>query len=521
MNARGEGRATFTRGRRFAIGLNVLVASRGGPLAGGLLVYLVFRPEVRQRFDWTERRSFTLSERTLKVLYGLQQLEDVVDVYTVFRPTSVNDSGVHTPGLELVIQAIGMHCNDVVRELEVRSRGRVRAHAYDPNFTGHLQRINELSALIGERAVNVAIAVHGSRRRVLKLQDLAAYDTGAQGSPTYMEPRLHGFRDEESLVRAILSVTEEREIRLGFLRGHGERNPAAAGIDPSGRAGLNGWAQGLAGQNYQLRMVDLAGAAPLTREELDVLVIADPVEAIAEAEAERIARFAREGGRLAVLLGPNATTALDFPLLEQSLGVTRTPHPVGQETAFGDVRFTPNVFFTDVWSNHPIARPLKAERKKLLWRDACPVRALGGPQAGDIVVEPLSWTGNDAWLDRPDAEGARNHAFDPASEEKAGPYELAVAVTRPEGGRAVVVGCGNVFDDAHLNELPGNRVLAINLIDWLTDREQFISSVPVPFDVVQVDLTQQEYGRIFLYVVAGIPGLALLLGIAVYWLRRS
>ena len=36
--------ATFTRGRRVAIGLNVLIVSLLAPCVGGLLLYLLYRP---------------------------------------------------------------------------------------------------------------------------------------------------------------------------------------------------------------------------------------------------------------------------------------------------------------------------------------------------------------------------------------------------------------------------------------------------------------------------------------------
>ncbi|MGH7337406.1 MAG: ribosome biogenesis GTP-binding protein YihA/YsxC [Myxococcota bacterium] len=59
------------------------------------------------------------------------------------------------------------------------------------------------------------------------------------------------------------------------------------------------------------------------------------------------------------------------------------------------------------------------------------------------------------------------------------------------------------------------------LLEWLAEREQLISISPRPFDVPQIDLTAKEFGTIFLYVVAGIPAVALLLGVAVFWLRRN
>jgi len=38
---------------------------------------------------------------------------------------------------------------------------------------------------------------------------------------------------------------------------------------------------------------------------------------------------------------------------------------------------------------------------------------------------------------------------------------------------------------------------------------------------VRVDLTPTESTTILIYVVFGVPGLALLLGVAVWWMRRT
>jgi hypothetical protein len=514
---------TFSGGRRLAIGLNVLVASLLAPVAGGLLLYLSFRPELRRRFDWTARAAFTLAERTLRVL---GDLDEPVDVYTCFQPVPYNESGTFSPGMEAVIQTIGLHCNDLLREFELRSRGKLRAHVYDPNFTGHLARISELRTLLGEPALNVVVVAKGERKRVLRLPDLAAYDAGTQTSQALTRPTLHGFRDEEALAKAILSVTEEREVKVGFLRGHGERDPGAGGDDSSGRPGFAGWAVGLSAQNYALRSLDLSEAKAIPKDEVDVLVIADPVKPLADGEVEAIVRFAREGGKLLVLLGPSAANTLDFPLLSEVLGLSRRPHPVCQVTTVGDWKSRANAFFTETFSEHAIVKPLRSRGLRMAWRDACALAPTGRPDQAGILPAPLVWTGSEAWEDLPGENRQYNFEFDPGVEEAKRPYVLAYAVTRTDGegnelGRAVVAGCSAVLDNRTLQTAPNNRDFGLNAIDWLAEREQLIALAPRPFDVVQVDLTARESNAIFLYVVAGVPAIALLLGVAVFWLRRN
>lgn len=513
------GKTTFTRGRKWAIGLNVLVASLLAPLAGGLLIYLAFRPEARQRVDLTARSTYTLAERTTKILAGLSE---PIDVYTCFRPTPINASGGFSPGMEFVIGAIATHCNDLLREFELRSGGKVRLHAYDPNQTGHLARITELTRSIGESALNVAVVERGTRRRVLRLADLASFDEGTKTTQQYSAAVLHGFRDEEALAKALLSVTEEKSPRIAFLKGHGERSPVEEGMGAAGTIGLGLLGRALLAQNYEIATVELSGGAPIAAGEIDVLVLADPIEPLTDREIETITRYAASGGRLLVMLSPDAANSLDFPLLDQLYGLARTPHPVCQETRLGELKSEPDSFFTDSWSpDHPIVQPLRAKSLRMHWEKVAAIKPIGRAEQSDVVAVPLVWTGNAAWADLPDAGGKRNRAFDPGAETQL-PLTLAVAVERrAEGGRAVVMGAASALDSVNLAAGTANRDFALNAVDWLASREQLIAIAPKPFDVQRIDLTAAEFKTIFLYVVVGIPALGLLLGVAVFWARRN
>src|SRR6185436_5179862 len=184
--------------------------------------------------------------------------------------------------------------------------------------------------------------------------------------------------------KAILSVTEERAVKIGFLRGHGERSPGVAGTDASGRAGLAIWATGLMAQNYVLAAVELHDGTPLSRQDVDVLVVADPVKPLTAGESENVVRYAKEGGRVALLLGPNSANSLDFPLLEQLYGIARTPHPVCQVSTFGDFKLEANAFYGNAYGEHPIVKPLKSAPVMMFWRDACALRPGGAASASDL-----------------------------------------------------------------------------------------------------------------------------------------
>jgi ABC-type uncharacterized transport system involved in gliding motility auxiliary subunit len=515
--------ATYTRGRRVAIGVNVLVVSLLAPCVGGLLLYLLFRPELRRRVDLTARATFTLSERTQKVLEGLVQRAEPVDVYTCFRPTNFNDAGNLVPGLERVEEAIGTHCNDVLREFEVHARGKLRLHVYDPNASGHMARVEELSRRIGEPADNVVVVDSGERMRRLKLKDLAEFDQGAATTQSYTRPTLSGFRDEEALAQSILSVTTAQAPRVGILRGHGERAVDNANTGTP----LNRFMLGLLAQNYEFATVGLAEGESIAHDgakRIDVLVVAEPTKQLVDHEVATLVRFAKEGGALLVMLDPDSATSLDTPLLNEVYGLSRTLNPVCQETLYGEWHRNANVFETDLYSDHPITKPLRTKHMRTHWENASGLVPLGRAEQSKIVQNQLVWTGPKAWLDLPVANPAPgqkgNLQFDPGQETQS-QQVLGYACSLPGGGRAVFYGTASIFDDRLLDAANGDRDLALNTIDWLAQREQYIAIAARPFDEVRVDLTPTESTTILVYVVFGVPALALLLGIAVWWMRRT
>lgn len=511
--------ATYTRGRRLAIGLNVLIVSLLAPLVGGLLLYLLFRPELRRRVDLTSRAAFTLSERTQKVLASLASRSDPIDVYTCFQPTYLSDAGVPVPGLQDIQALIGTHCNDLLREFEVQAHGKLHVHSLDPNATGHFPRIEELGRRIGEPAINVCVVAAGERLRTLKLRDLAAYDEGARTTESMQRPSFYGFRDEEALAQAILSVVEEKEKKIAFLRGHGERAPEAVMVDAAGRGGLSRFVHALSAQNYAIVSIALVEGKPLTKDDVDLLVVAEPVKQLADHEVATLVNYAKSGGRLLLLLHPDSVNSLDFPLLDQVYGLKRSVDPVCQETQIGVYRNTmPTAFEIDQigYSDHPIVKPLKAKKLRTHWENASSCTAIGRVEQTDVELYPLVFTSNSAWIDLP----PHNLQFDPQAETRA-PQFLGYAAQLKSGGRMVCFGCAALFDDRLIESAAGNRDLGLDAVDWLAEREQFIAISPRPYDEVRVDLTQREFSTIFLYVVLGVPALSLLLGIAVFWMRRT
>jgi hypothetical protein len=120
-----------------------------------------------------------------------------------------------------------------------------------------------------------------------------------------------------------------------------------------------------------------------------------------------------------------------------------------------------------------------------------------------------------------------------------GPVSLAVAVSAPaaEGTpppsdgqnpeqpaskpetRLVVVGDSDFAANAFLN-IPGNRDMFLNIVNWLAQQENLIAVRPRDPEDRRISVSAGQDRLIFWFAVLVMPGLILLAGVHTWWRRR-
>jgi hypothetical protein len=112
-------------------------------------------------------------------------------------------------------------------------------------------------------------------------------------------------------------------------------------------------------------------------------------------------------------------------------------------------------------------------------------------------------------------------------EDTAGPVSLAVAVGPGEEekvpakkGRLVVVGNSRFAAGEGLQNA-GNANLFLNSIHWLTGAGKQIGIAPKTLEQASLALTRSQVRRIGLFSVLGLPALAVVLGVWVWYRRRD
>lgn len=475
-----------------------------------------------KRWDLTKSKIYSLTDQTLNVLKGL---EKDVELYVLFSPMDA--------------------MYDQVNELMGRYRAasdRLKVEFLDPERS--LVRAKELVEKYGISESNVIVVTAGESKKFIYQSDLAEMDySGIQmGRP----PTIKAFKGEEAITSAILSVTEELRMTIGFLTGHGEK-----GVDDYSGRGVSQLKAQLEKENYQVKTITLLGKESV-EEEISVLVIAEPRTAFMSQEIDVLRGYLEEGGRLLILSDPVFSQSgaeiitLGFePLLleygvkfqeEIVLDTGRMLPFVGAETIFVDTyRAHP---ITDKMQKVPVIFPLMRGVKTVSTAKNLKKTVLMTTTEegwGETNLELLLSKGQ-AEMDEKDQQGPITLAVAVEAEEKEGsaePWEeneeagsnteQEASLSEEESGdrvRIVAVGDSDFMTNDHVTNL-GNATFAVNLFHWLSERETLISIPPKTPEQAQLRLNQQQLNRIFIIVGLVMPALGILLGIIVWRVRRK
>jgi ABC-type uncharacterized transport system involved in gliding motility auxiliary subunit len=470
-------------------------------LAAALLVgvnYLSMRHW--KRGDWTRTQIYSLSETTRKILAGLKKPVRV----TVFM----------TPQKSRLYPE--------VRELLSRYQAaspKLEVEYLDPER--NIARAEKVVKELGIR-VNTIVFRSGDRKKYVEEDKLADFDYAGMGMGG--APSIKAFKGEEAFTSAILSVTEDRSSRVYFSKGHGE-----AAIDSTERGkGYSDAKQLLERDNLTVAAWDSLGKGDLPAD-ADVLIVAGPRTALLEPEVGALEKHLASGGRLFLLLdpvlpGPGAPPP-DFGLsrILDKYGVR-----VGNDLVVDPANALPMLGAETVLANrygdHPIVRSLAAEGLPVIFPLVRSVTKAAKPPEG-VAESMLVETSPDGWGETNLKQLESGIKKEP--DDTPGPVSLAIALGPSDEKKAdaktprvVVVGNSRFASNGALAN-GANGVFFANAVHWLTGREKQIGIAPKTPEQAAVSLTDAQVRRIGIVSILGLPGLAILLGLWVWYKRRD
>lgn len=484
------------------------------------------------RIDLTEEKSLSLSDETRKVLGLVNEEIRIVFPYYVQKNNGRQTAHVNALGKALELLRIYSSEQPLIRLSEVvnvpdeASRWQAVRQEYDL----FAKQFNRLIFCTGEKS--------GLRQTVMP-EDVAAFE-GNPGSPG-QPMQITSFQAEKAMTEAISRLIHRNRFNCYFTQGHGE-------FKLDGDYSMEALKHDLDASGFEVKALqpDRLRRVP---QDCDLLVIARPETPFSQAELDAVETYLSsggkdgKGGRLFVALGPDRS-GLESVL--KKWGVEVLPGKVLFEIReLEEMAQIALVVCKSASRIHPVTTPLvagtagrRADFGVEMLRPR-PLKVVGSPyQLSSEVL--LSTGGSSKGAGRSERyylEGGLSSGSG-VSPEARSDYKVAVATEQeklerppedwqPLATRLIVLGSGSLLLD---NSRKGggflngnNRDFVMNCVNWLVDREELVSGGgPTPQER-RIDLANNPSLRQFLFVTSVFlfPGVFLLLGVFVYFFRRS
>ncbi|MBK8476893.1 MAG: GldG family protein [Opitutaceae bacterium] len=451
------------------------------------------------RFDLTRNRFFSLSAETRSYI---DQLKEPVHIVIAFdtQPDNEDDAQARRDVISLVREYT----------YAARSSGQPRITSEELDVFQQTSR----AASLGIDAKNVIVFVCGERRHYLSGGDLYLIE----------EREKRAFIGERAFTAALLNVTAPARQKLYFLTGHGEMDPSSVAVD----RGLSQLRTELRVRNFEVDTLDLARTR-LIPEDAAMLLGVSPKAPYLPEEQERLREYlANKAGRLLLALDPDTNHGLDQLLqdwgvrAEDVLVLDTDPE---QSTEGGDL-------ILRTIAPHPITQLLLTNQITLLAGRVRVVRPdPNRPPDPTLKLTALVGASPTAWGEKSFRYVDRaqyDRGIDLKGTAAAPSLPVAVVSERVtaanlpfsvRGGRLIALASGDFLSNSRLDG--GNLVLARNAINWATERDAQLNIPPRSITKFQLSLSQTDLGKLRLGLLLVVPGAIAVLGLCVYWSRRS
>jgi ABC-type uncharacterized transport system involved in gliding motility auxiliary subunit len=318
---------------------------------------------------------------------------------------------------------------------------------------------------------------------------------------------------EQQLTNALLRLTRQSERWVVFVTGHGERRSSG-----ETNHGMGAFSQELERKGLNVQAVSLVESEIPTNTNL--LVLASPRTDLLPGEMDKLLDYVEAGGNLLWLTEPDTPDRLE-PLAER-LGINVLPGTVVDATTQMFGIENPTFVVITGYPRHGISRDMTTVT---VFPEAA---ALETNDSAAWNVLPLLTTLEHSWTEIGDIEGTVS--FDSASDERAGPLDIGVVLTRTPGDngddtestaseqRVVVIGDGDFLSNTYLGN-PGNLDLGLNIVRWLSHDDATIEIRVTAAPDTSLVLGRTAQAVIAIGFLVGLPLLLLLAGLVI-WLRR-
>lgn len=451
-----------------------------------------------ERFDFSRSQKFSLAPQTKTVL---KEFKQPLKIIIVSSPTFLSPASALLPDLRnLMTEFLFNKRQDLLVEYVDPTRNLTRAEDLKTKF--NLSRIDDL-----------IILEHEGRHRLVNILDTGEFDFSQipQGGP----PVLLSFRGEQALTAAMLPLLKPNTEIVAFLQGHGEPDPSIQ---------LSTLASAIVDQNARVQTLSLASSDSVPPE-VSAIVIAAAKSDLDERESAILSAWLRAGGRMLVLLDPNAhtpnlhalvATAGIIPRDDRVLRLIQLPFATGilrdvTGQVLQDAEITRRLEGMNIL--FPGATQSLSTNKELVKNEKIRIRPL---------VEPAEefWGETDYAPNQPDGvryEDGMDHGQPLVIAASADRNAVEDDRVKVQSSRLIVMGTSQFAFDASLT--PQGLDLLVGSINSLINRSDVSGITPKTSTRFLLQLTDEQLSRLALVVMIAMPCASALLGLLV-WIRR-
>lgn len=500
----------MTSGRRFAIGLNVVVQVLVIAIIVGMINFISFRRFVR--WDFTRDQKFALSTQTKNLLGSLTKPVQAI---------------VYFSGGGAAAQ-IGPDVMTLLKEYEYTSKRKLSVETVDPyRNLGRAKELSEKYKFGGEE--NVVILDYDGRSKFVNAIDMAEMDQMNPMMP--VAPQVRAFKGESALTSALLELVEGKPQKLYIVTGHGEPE-VKTGDRPENPEDAMVIGEYFKRSNIKFENLKLLDVERVP-EDATALMIFGPRQDFSEREIEIIHNYWQDKGRIFIALSGSKTPRLSawlgqwgvtpgagrllrlYTTVSLTTGERKTQIMASAEGTFDEMgaAITRDLAGTNAFFFGATA-PLELDRTKAA--------------ADQLQFTELASVGKDYWHELDGSVGPAIPSRDPAR-EKEGPFTTAVAVekgamqgVKVDTARMIVVGNSAFLTDGGLQQFDLGLEFGLNSVNWLLNREQGagVGIPPKEKKLVSLALDETKLRNLAYAVVLGIPGVVAIFGLLSWFQRR-
>ena len=493
-----DSRPSFSRGRKFVVGLNVIIGSAAAFAVAVMLNYLATRYFIRAH--WGGSAQSRLSPGTLRVLASLTNQVKVIVYFDKEEDADLYEQ----------VWALLREYKFASSKIELEVVDPVR----DPARAGMIQNRYKQGG-VGDKGLVIFDA--GGPPAFARATELSDYDYENVLRGESREVRRTHFKGEQRFTSALFRATHSRALKAYFSQGHGEHDPTGE----QQRIGYSQFAYLLWERNVKTESLSLFGTSEVPTD-CNLLIVAGPTDPFLPDELEKIDRYLSQGGRMLLLLNnapASRATGLEKMMAKWGVAVGYDMIIDKENNENGGISLV-----TSGFGSHPIVKGLLRHRLVLVMPRSISKMQGGIPTADVPRVEELTFSGPQSIAATDFSDGAvRARPTD-----RRGAASLMVAVERgnvkgvstERGATRFVVTGDSSFLGNGVIEFQANRDFAVQAIDWLLDRSELLAGIgPRPITDYKLTITASEISKVRWLLLAGMPGVVLLLGLVV-WVRR-